>query len=241
MRLKKSKISKNPIQIAKPKISIKKAPIYNKNANQDAIKKKNQEEGQNVYLNKILQNNLHMKRTNTDFHNFKENISNFQSSIKNILSSEENRKKSMKYIIGLRNKSRESSSKSRFVINNDHPRNEYEANIKNVNENILSKTINDGFYDPGQRKEFLLDKDNYKPKYNYKRKLKTDLINQPKNIVVTPYTGYNIYTNNLEQITPNKTIRVNRLNKYYDEISFPSESNIYARNNSSTQSSVRSN
>jgi hypothetical protein len=40
MRLKKSKISKNPIQIANQKISIKKAPIYNKNANQDAIKKK---------------------------------------------------------------------------------------------------------------------------------------------------------------------------------------------------------
>ena len=87
----------------------------------------------------------------------------------------------------------------------------------------------------------MFDKDNYKSKYNYKRKLKTDLINQPKNIVVTPYTGYNIYTNNLEQITPNKTIRVNRLNNYYDEISFPSESNIYIRNNLSTQSSGRSN
>lgn len=182
-----------------------------------------------------------MKRTNTDFQNFKENISNFQSSIKNILSSEENRKKSMKYIIGLRNKSRGSSNKSPFVINKEDMKNAYETNNKNVAANILSKTINDGFYDPGQRNDFMHDNDNYKSKYNYKRKLKTDLINQPKNIVVTPYTGYNIYTNNLEPITPNKTIRVNRLTKYYDEISFPSESNIYVRNNLSTQSSGRSN
>ena len=241
MRLRKTKISKNPIQNASQKITIKKAPLHSKNANKDVANKKNQEESPSIYINKILQNNLQMKRTNTDFKSFKDNISNFQSSIKNILSSEENRKKSMKYIIGLRNKSRGSSNKSPFVINQEDLRNAYESNKKNATANMLSKTINDGFYDPRQRNDFMFDKDNYKSKYNYKRKLKTDLINQPKNIVVKPFTGYNIYTNNLEPITPNKTIRVNRLSKYYDEISFPSESNIYVRNNLSTQSSGKSN
>jgi hypothetical protein len=241
MRLKKNKISKNPIQVAIPKIAIKKAPLHKKKINKDVINKKNQEEGHNIYFNKILKNNLQMRRTNTDFQNFKENISNFESNIKNILSSEENRKKSMKYIIGLRNKSRGSSNKSPFVINKDEPRNAYETINKNATENILSKTINNGFYDPKQRKGFMLDNDNYNSKYNYKRKLKSDLINQSNNIVATPYTGYNGYTNNLEPITPHKTIRVNRLTKFYDEVSFPSESNIYVRNNLSTQSSGRSN
>ena len=180
MRLRKTKISKNPIKNTNSKISIKRAPLQNKIANKNAANKKNQEEGHSIYLNKILQKNLGMKRADADFPNFKENISNFQSSIKNILSSEENRKKSMKYIIGLRNKSRGSSNKSPFVINKEDMRNAYETNNKNVAANILSKTINDGFYDPGQRNDFMNDNDNYKSKYNYKRKLKTDLINQPK-------------------------------------------------------------
>jgi len=176
MRLRKTKISKNPIQNASQKITIKKAPLHSKNANKDVANKKNQEESPSIYINKILQNNLQMKRTNTDFKSFKDNISNFQSSIKNILSSEENRKKSMKYIIGLRNKSRGSSNKSPFVINQEDLRNAYESNKKNATANMLSKTINDGFYDPRQRNDFMFDKDNYKSKYNYKRKLKTDLI-----------------------------------------------------------------
>jgi hypothetical protein len=240
MRLKKTKVSKNPIPIATTISTVKKGPIHNKNASMDIINKKSQEEGHSIYLNKILQKNLGMKRADTDFPNFKENISNFQSSIQNILSNEESRQKAMRYVIGMRNKSRGASNASPFVIRNDYSRNVHETNNTNSTANIFSKTINDGFYDPRQKKNYVFDNDNYNYRYNYKERLKTDLTNRPKNIVVTPYTGYNIYTNKLEPVTPDKAIRVNKVTRYYDEIPYQGESNIYVRNNLGTQSTGRS-
>ena len=238
MRLKKTKATKNPIPIATPISTIRKAPLHNKNASMDLITKKGQEEGHSIYLNKILQKNLGMKRADTDFPNFKENISNFQSSIQNILSNEESRQKAMRYVIGMRNKSRGASNASPFVIRNDYSRKVHEANNTNTTPNMFAKTINDGFYDPRQRNNNLFDNDNYN--YRYKV-LKTDLSNRPKNIIVTPYTGYNIYTNKLEPVTPDKAIRVNKITRYYDEIPYQGETNIYVRNNLGTQSIGRSN
>jgi uncharacterized protein YpuA (DUF1002 family) len=110
MRLRKTKVTKNPIPIATPSSTIRKAPLHNKNASMDLINKKSQEEGHSIYLNKILQKNLGMKRADADFPNFKENITNFQTSIQNILSNEESRQKAMRYVIGMRNKSRGASN-----------------------------------------------------------------------------------------------------------------------------------
>ena len=243
MRLKKTKVTKNPIPLAAPTSTIRKAPLHNKNASMDLINKKSQEEGHSIYLNKILQKNLGMKRADADFPNFKENITNFQTSIQNILSNEESRQKAMRYVIGMRNKSRGASNASPFVIRNDYSRNVHETNNTNTNtnSNMFAKTINDGFYDQRQRKNNMYDNDNYNYRYNYERNLKTDLSVRPRNIVVTPYTGYNIYTNKLEPVTPDKAIRVNKVTRYYDEIPYQGETNIYVRNNLGTQSTGRSN
>ena len=48
---------------------------------------------QNIYLNKILQQNLGNQRVNLENTNFQKNIPNFQSSIQNILANEETSQK----------------------------------------------------------------------------------------------------------------------------------------------------
>jgi len=81
----------------------------------------------------------------------------------------------------------------------------------------------------------VFDNQDYNYRYrdnNYQRKLKSDLAFSRKNIVVTPYTGYNIYTNKLEAVTPDKAIKVNKMTRYYEELPYTQgESNIFVRNN----------
>ena len=98
----------------------------------------------------------------------------------------------------------------------------------------FSKTNYDGFYDLRQRKNYgdiLQDNSNYKNNNYTGREMKKDVMFKQK----VPYPENNNYININEHGTPDKVIRVNKLNKYNDEIQSYSTSegnnNIYFKSN----------
>ena len=161
----------------------------------------------NIYLNKILQKNLGIKKVTIEQTIFQKNISNFQSNIQSILANEETRQKAKNYVLSIRNK-----ANSPFNISN-----------KNIKGNNLSKTNYDGFY----------DKKNKKNNYGDNYELKKEVIYKSK-IPYPEYDNSNSYIKIKEHNTPDKVIKVNKIiNKYYDEIPTysPIEGNIYYRSN----------
>ena len=210
MRLKKAKFAQNRNIIVPNNNTKKKLTLHkNKNASMDLIDKKSKEDSTgSIYFNKILEKNFGNRKADKSFPNFKENIPNFQSSIQSILSSEERRQKALKYVINMRNKSRESSHDSLFATGNDYDKNAHETNNNNSAEKNFSKTINGRMYNPNKKNINMFDNQDYNYRYKdnkYKRKLKSDLSFRNQNIEAAPYNDYYIY-NKLEQpITPDKT------------------------------------
>ena len=206
MRLRREKIisSNASTAIKQPTIHHNKTASMDVNAN---IKSKN------IYLNKILQKNLGNQKVNIDQTNFQKNIPNFQSSIQSILANEETRQKAKNYVLKMRNRQGQNSPFH-------EPKN---LKYKNIN---FSRTNYDGFYDVKQNKNIEIIKDN---SYGNINRDKKEVIFKSK----VPYPEFNNYINIREQNTPDKIIRVNKINKYYDEIPTysPREGNIYFRNN----------
>ena len=229
---------------------------HNKNISMDIMPSKLQ--NQSVYLNKILLKNLGNQTPETNFPNFNENIENFQTSIQNIFSNEENRQKAMKYVINMRSKR---GNLSPFEYENNRPSKNSNININNIN--IFSKTINDGFYDTNNNhKNDLMEKyDNQDIDYNLKlnnkniinrnnylsknkngHKSRDDKISQ--NIRIKPYTGFNIYSNNLERLIPDNSLVLDKKNKLYEEYQSNnnnkgSKNNIFVKNNIESISNLR--
>ena len=172
---------------------------------------------QSLYLNKVLQKNLGIEATDSNFPNFKENITNFHSNLQNILSNEERRQKAMKYVIDMRNRKIQVSP---ALDKNNHTRN-VDLNDDYNNNNAFSKTINDGFYDAKKRNKNGMEnlyqeytntnyKNNiYKNKY-YGRDLQKDYSGNKYNNANKPYRGYNIYTHYMQPVSPDKLIKVNK-------------------------------
>ena len=118
----------------------KKKGLHTKNHLSMDIPSKNlKHNNQSLYLNKVLQKNLGIEATDSNFPNFKENITNFHSNLQNILSNEERRQKAMKYVIDMRNRKIQVSP---ALDKNNHTRN-VDLNDDYNNNNAFSKTIND--------------------------------------------------------------------------------------------------
>ena len=185
-------------------ISSKQSGVHhNKNASMDVI---SAAKAKSIYLNKILQKNLGSQKMCIDQANLQQNYPNFQSSIQSILANEETRQKAKNYVIKLRNKQYTSPS----YLNNNY--------IKNKN---FSKTNYD-FYEARQKKNLTdMLSENYRLNNNQKR----EFIFKQK----AAFPEYNNYG----QETPDKMIRVNKVNKYYDEIPqySPGDSKAYFRSN----------
>ena len=205
---------------------------HTKNISMDQISTKN-DNNQSVYLHKILLKNLGDQSPDANFPNFKENIENFQSSIQNIFSNEENRQRAMKYVINMRSKRGNLSPFDFHDVRDDKNNN---ININNIN--IFSKTINDGFYDSNYKNNpenndtlrknyFSSNKNSNKNKDKYKGRDKK--IN-PKYRINKPYTGFNIYSNKLEQFIPENSLMLEKKNKLYDEYQSNNKNNIYLNN-----------
>ena len=214
MRLKKGKITPNYATT-----STKQKIHHNKTSSMDVIPSS---KAKHIYLNKILQKNLGIQKVNIDQTNFQKNIPNFQSSIQSILANEETRQKAKNYVLQMRNRQGQNSP-SKFP--NDFQRN------KDIN---FSNTNYDGFYDIRQRKNYgdmLQENSNYKNNNYIGREMKTEVMLKQK----VPYPRINNYISINEHGTPDKIIRVNKLNKYNDEITSynPSEgnNNIYFKSN----------
>ena len=240
MRLKKTK--------SNDKTYINKVPSkpyhHNKNISMDMIPSKLQ--NQSVYLNKILLKNLGTQPPETNFPNFNENIENFQTSIQNIFSNEEKRQKAMKYVINMRSKK---GNLSPFELG-ENKRNSKNNNININNINIFSKTINDGFYDSNIHKNELTEKfDNQDNDYNLKNnkylirnkylaKNKSGYLSQDNKISqiqLKRYTGFNIYSNNMEHLVPDTSMifEKNKKNKLYEQYQSNKgpKNNMFMKNN----------
>jgi len=216
MQLRKKKYVKNTIITT----TQKKKSLHTKNhVSMDIATKPEKYNNQSVYLNKVLQKNLGIEKTDSNFPNFNENITNFHSNIQNILSNEERRQKAMKYVINMRYRKMQVSP---FLERNNHARN-IDLNEDYNNNNAFSKTINDGFYDVKHRNKNAMEnlyqehnptntnykKSIYKNTY-YGRDFQKDYSGNKYNNANKPYRGYNIYTNYLQPITPDKVIKVNK-------------------------------
>ena len=223
MRLTKPKSNEKNNYISKPH---QKSHKHTKNISMDQISSKN-DNNQSVYLHKILLKNLGNQSPEKNFPNYKENIENFQSSIQNIFSNEEKRQRAMKYVINMRSKR---GNLSPFDIN-DGIRTSKNNNININNINIFSKTVNDGFYDSNyknnpENNETL--RKNYLSSNKYKSR---DRKVNPK-YKDKPYTGFNIYSNKIEQFIPENSLRFDKKNKLYDEYQSnnKNKNNIYINN-----------
>ena len=231
MRLTKPKSNEKNNYISKPH---QKSHKHIKNISMDQISSKN-DNNQSVYLHKILLKNLGNQSPEKNFPNYKENIENFQSSIQNIFSNEEKRQRAMKYVINMRSKR---GNLSPFDINNGL-RTSKNNNININNINIFSKTINDGFYDTNTR-----------PNYSSSNKNKNSYKNQNKKnvqrIQLKPYSGFNIYSNKLEQFIPENSLMLENKNKLYEEyqsnkVGNHTNNNIYNSNNKPRDNSANLN
>ena len=216
MRFKNEKISPN--YSTNP--TKQKTIHHNKTASMDVIPSS---KAKHIYLNKILQKNLGIQKATIDQTNFQKNIPNFQSSIQSILANEETRQKAKNYVLQMRNRQGQNSP-SKFP--NDILRN------KDI---TFSKTNYEGFYDIRQTKNYgdILQNNSNSKNNNYTgREMKRNVIFKEK----VPYPENNNYININEHVTPDKFIKVNKLNKYNDEIPTysPSEgnnNNIYFKSN----------
>ena len=207
---------------------------HNKNISMDQITDKNQN-NQSVYLNKILLKNLGEQSPDANFPNFQENIENFQSSIQNIFSNEENRQRAMKYVINMRSRR---GNLSPYEYNEErNNKNNNNININNIN--IFSKTINDGFYDStknNKKNEIEREINNneiYRTNYLSSNKNKSgnksrDNKNNQK-IKYKQYTGFNIYSNKLDQFIPENSLMLEKKNKLFEE--YQSNKNNNTNNN----------
>ena len=152
-----------------------------------------------IYLNKILQKNLGNNKISLN----KDNIAqNFQSSIQNIFSNDEKRLKAKNYVLNLRNRS------------NAQPQYSLEEDFLSKNKNVnFSKSNYGEFYNKNNnmRKtyEILDDDDNY----NYYRSSQKE----------RPIFMRNILDNSPESKTG--FIKVNKINKFNDEIRYFEDSN----------------
>ena len=152
-----------------------------------------------IYLNKILQKNLGNNKISLS----KDNIAqNFQSSIQSIFSNDEKRLKAKNYVLNLRNRS------------NAQPQYSLEEDFLSKNKNVnFSKSNYGEFYNKNNnmRKtyEILDDDDNY----NYYRSSQKE----------RPIFMRNILDNSPESKT--EFIKVNKINKFNDEIRYFEESN----------------
>ena len=164
----------------------------------------------NIYLNKILQKNLGNNKLP-----LKGNIvQNFQTSIQNIFSNDEKRQKAKNYVLNLRSKN---NNQSQYSLEDDYL-------SKNKN-NYFSKSNYGEFYNKNNtiRKTYELlddynDNDNYN---NYRSSQKERHVNMR-----------NILDNSPE--IKNGFIKVNKINKYNDEIRYfgnANNNNTYNKNN----------
>ena len=193
----------------------RKPPLrHNKTSSLDVISSKTK----NIYLNKIIQNNLGPQTVNPEKNNIHKNIPNFQSSIQNILSDEETRQKAKNYVIQMRNKQAPLSP----IPNGP------------LNKNSFSNT-NDRFYDALQKNlPYPLPKyNNYIDNNNNERENKREnMYNQ--NILYPEYNNNN-YININDQGNSDRTIKVNKINRFYNEIHSynlgEDNNNIYYKNN----------
>ena len=201
MRVKREKISQNYI-----KNSNKQPKIYHvKTGSMDMISTSN---SKSIYLNKILQKNLGTQKANIDQANFQKNFPNFQSSIQNILANEETLQKAKNFVLQMRNKQGQNSPIS---FHNDYLRN------KNIN---LSKTNYNRFYDTNHNKnldDIFQDKNynnrNFRNNSNTSRDNKREVLYKQK----ISYPEFNNYININDQNIPDKVIRVNKIDKCYEE------------------------
>ena len=213
----------------------------NKNKSRNLGKEKlDQNNNQSLYLNKVLQQNLGSQKADSNYPPFRENISNFHSNIQNILSNDERRKKAMKYVIDMRNRKIQISP---FYERNNRTRNNDDIGSLNFssNDNARFKTLNDDLYNSRQRRKIRLDikkkKDNnilpsystntnvYK-KINYGREpLTNEYIIKDNQAESRPYSGFNRYLKNIQAVTPDKRIKVNRINKTFYDL----DNNNYAK------------
>ena len=205
MRLKKPKSNEKNNQSKIPP----KNHRHNKNISMDQISPKT-DINQSLYLHKILVKNLGDQTPEENFPFYKENLENFQSSIQNIFSNEENRQKAMKYVINMRNRR---GNLSPYEAKEERRLNKNNNNININNINIFSKTINDGFYESPELKSnyFANLPSSKKPAYKSRDKK----INQKINF--KPYTGYNIYSNQLDHFYPENSLTKEKKNKLYEE------------------------
>ena len=203
MRLRKEKyISKNPVNTTTT-TTTKYTKIHNiKTSNMD---KNDPSQSQNIYLNKILQQNLGNDKLSQEPTNLQKNYQKFQTSIQNIFSNEESRQKAKNYVLKIRNK--KGSPLSTLSRNEENKKND------------LSKT----------NRESSKDLYNSKEKNNFEEKLDN---NKSRNI---NYRDKMIYskTNNINEQNPtDRYIKINKVTKYYEEIPYNSgKGNIYVRSN----------
>ena len=223
-----------------------KTVLYPRNQNTSIEGNSESSRNESVYLNKILNKNMGAKKK-TEIANFKENIPNFHSSIQNIFSNEESRQKAMRYVINMRNKRIQLSP---FAIRTINSRNKNARNISNNNNDLsnngkLYKSVNEGFYEPIVKTKNIfknlniqdiniLEKDNIYKSSCYGRELKNDLSTK-KNIAKQNYqAGYNTFSNRFQPNNKDKgdkAIRVNKLNKYYNDVPNKSrDENLFIRN-----------
>ena len=160
----------------------------------------------NIYLNKILQKNFETQRITIEPSNVQKNYQNFQSSIQSILANEESRQKAKNYVLKMRN--------------------------KQVSPNIKSEHH--------KKKTMVFSKTNYDGFYNIKQNRKLgDVLQENNNYKNNNFLEYNRYSNNNnnyinknDQISPDKYIKVNKINRYFDEIPYSSDKdNIFVRSN----------
>jgi hypothetical protein len=186
-------------------ISTYKAQPMNRNKN-SSMDIPQSSKTKNLYLNKILQKNLDPQKANIAQTNMRENIPNFQSSVQSILGNEEKRQKAKNFVLTMRSKRNNFSPNS---IQNDY----------NKDSATFSNTYYDKFYNPIQKSNYELPKENIYRNNNSRK----EKIYKPNDILYSLNYDYGSSMNNV--------IKVNKANKYYDEnpnpISSRGPSNIY--------------
>ena len=202
MRLNKEKNNKQ-----NKKVIPKKSINHNKTSSMDNISKKSR----NIYLNKILERNLGNPKLVIDKESFKDNIQNFQTSIQNIFANDERRQKAKNYVINLRNKN---NAQSPYHM-------EEEYIIKNKNDEFSASNYG-GFYNKNalQKTYEILEENAGNNLYNYRSSQKERPINMQK-----------IFGNSPEHINNKGFIKVNKINKYNNEIRYFGDTNIYIKSN----------
>ena len=212
MRLKKDKITSTKPIITKRAVQAH----HNKTSSMEVVPAN---KSKNIYLNKILQKNFGDQKLPMEPSHFKENYPNFQANIQNILADEESRQKAKNFVLRMRNKQ----------VNSPLTKSEY-------NRNNYSKTYYD-FYDYNKKKgvvDIAQERSNYKSK-NYQKSAKKDFNNNQ-----IQYSNNKNYIDTNDQRTPDRYIKVNKINKYYEEMPFnPGEGNAYIRNNLGNKANSR--